>query len=110
MAEDVFARAAENKLLASIPRDELSRLLARSSIVRLEFRAVLVKRGDAIRHVFFPLSGLYSLLAPTANSDTVEVGTIGREFTSGLIRLTQPRSPRCRARPSGSTPKPTARR
>jgi CRP-like cAMP-binding protein len=84
MAEDVFARAAENKLLASIPRDELSRLLARSSIVRLEFRAVLVKRGDAIRHVFFPLSGLYSLLAPTANSDTVEVGTIGREGLIGI--------------------------
>lgn len=84
MAEDVFARAPENRLLAAIPPDELSRLLNRASVVRLDFRASLVKRGDTIRHVFFPLSGLYSLLAPTANGDTVEVGMIGREGMVGI--------------------------
>jgi CRP-like cAMP-binding protein len=84
MAEDVFARAAENRLLASVPRDELSRLLAHATVVRLEFRSVLVNRGDIIRHVFFPLSGLFSLLAPATDGDTVEVGTIGREGIIGI--------------------------
>lgn len=84
MAEDVTARAAENRLLASIPPDEVARLLARASIVRLDFRSVLVKRGDTTRHVFFPLSGLYSLLAPATDGDTVEVGTIGREGLIGI--------------------------
>jgi CRP-like cAMP-binding protein len=52
--------------------------------VRQEFRTVLFRRGDQVRYVYFPISGLYSLLAPTANSDTVEVGTVGREGFIGI--------------------------
>ena len=84
MAEDVFARAGENRILSSVPSDELARLLPRATLVKLDFRSVLVKRGETIRHVFFPVTGLYSLLAPTANSDTVEVGTVGREGIIGI--------------------------
>ncbi|HSL21608.1 MAG TPA: Crp/Fnr family transcriptional regulator [Vicinamibacterales bacterium] len=84
MAEDLTARAPENRILASIPPHELSRLLGRAAVVRLDFRAVLFRRGDRIQHVYFPLTGLYSLLAPAAKSDSVEVGTIGREGIVGI--------------------------
>lgn len=84
MAEDVTARATENHLLAGIDEGELSRLLSGASIVAQEFRSVLYRRGDHVRYVYFPISGLYSLLAPTANSDTVEVGTVGREGFVGI--------------------------
>jgi CRP-like cAMP-binding protein len=84
MAEDVTSRAASNYILGAAPGDELSRLLARAALVKLEFRNVLVNRGETIRHVYFPVTGLYSLLAPTANTDTVEVGTVGREGIIGI--------------------------
>ncbi len=84
MAEDVSTRAGENRILAAVPPDELGRLLARATLVKLDFRSILVKRGGTIRHVFFPVSGLYSLLAPAANTDTVEVGTVGREGIIGI--------------------------
>lgn len=84
MAEDLTARASENHLLAAVDPQELSRLLAGASVVRQEFRSVLFRRGDHVRYVYFPVSGLYSLLAPAANSDTVEVGTVGREGFVGI--------------------------
>ena len=86
MAEDLTSRATENHLLASVASDELSRLLAGANIVGQELRSVLFRRGDSVRYVYFPISGLYSLLAPTANGDTVEVGTVGREGFLGIER------------------------
>jgi CRP-like cAMP-binding protein len=86
MAEDLTARASENHLLAGIDPGERARLLASASLVQQEFRSVLFRRGDDVRYVYFPVSGLYSLLAPAANSDTVEVGTVGREGFIGIER------------------------
>ena len=84
MAEDVAALAQQNRILAAVPPDELSRLLSRSALVKLDFRSVLLKRGEPVRHVYFPVSGLYSLLAPAAKGDTVEVSTVGREGIIGI--------------------------
>lgn len=84
MAEDLTSRATENRLLAGVDAEERSRLLAGATVVGQEFRSVLYRRGEQIRYVYFPISGLYSLLAPTANSDTVEVGTVGREGFIGI--------------------------
>jgi CRP-like cAMP-binding protein len=84
MAEDLTARASENHLLAAIDPEELSRLLSSATVVAQEFRSVLFRRDDQVRYVYFPISGLYSLLAPTANGDTVEVGTVGREGFVGI--------------------------
>lgn len=84
MAEDLSGRARDNRILASVPDDELHRLLSRSSLVQLEAHDVLFERGQDIPAVYFPLSGLYSLLAPLHNSDSVEVSTIGREGMIGI--------------------------
>jgi CRP-like cAMP-binding protein len=84
MAEDLLSRAMQNHLLAGVDREELARLLPGATVVQQDFRSVLFKRGEAVRYVYFPISGLYSLLAPTANTDTVEVGTVGREGFVGI--------------------------
>ncbi len=84
MAEELATRAVENHLLAAVSGDELSRLLSHATLVRQGFRDVLFTRGDEVRYVHFPVSGLYSLLAPAANGDTVEVGTVGREGFVGI--------------------------
>lgn len=84
MAEDSLHRATENRLLAAVDGDELSRLVAHAAIVRQDFRSTLFKRGEEVRYVYFPISGLYSLLAPATDGDTVEVGTVGREGFLGI--------------------------
>jgi CRP-like cAMP-binding protein len=86
MAEDLIARATQNHLLAGVDASELDRLMSNAEIVAQDVRSVLFKRGESVRYVFFPISGLYSLLAPTANTDTVEVGTVGREGFVGIER------------------------
>ena len=84
MAEDLAARARENRILASVPEDELARMLAKGSLVQLDAHDVLFERDQEIPAVYFPLSGLYSLLAPLHDSDAVEVSTIGREGMIGI--------------------------
>jgi CRP-like cAMP-binding protein len=83
MAEDLSARARDNHILKAVPADELARLLGGASLAQLEIRDVLLRRGDRIQSVYFPVSGLYSLLAPAEGSDSVEVATIGREGMVG---------------------------
>jgi CRP-like cAMP-binding protein len=84
MAENLSGRARGNHILNGVPDDELARLLGSATLVRLEMRDTLFRRGDRVQSVYFPVSGLYSLLAPTAQSDSVEVGTIGREGMVGI--------------------------
>lgn len=84
MADDLSARAQDNRILASVPPDELHRLLSRGSLVQLDAHDVLFERGQDIPAVYFPLNGLYSLLAPLHNSDSVEVSTVGREGMIGI--------------------------
>lgn len=84
MAEELKHKARLNRILASVPDDELARLLSRASLESVETRQVLIRRGERIRSVFFPISGLYSLLAPARNADSVEVGVSGREGMVGI--------------------------
>lgn len=84
MAENLTWRARANHILNGVPDDELGRLLGGAALVRLDVRDTLFRGGDRIEHVYFPVSGLYSLLAPAAEGHSVEVGTIGREGMVGI--------------------------
>jgi CRP-like cAMP-binding protein len=62
--------------------------------VNLQFGHVLCEAGNAIRHVYFPLDGLVSLLAAAGDGDTLEVGLVGREGMVGTpLALGSPTSP-----------------
>jgi CRP-like cAMP-binding protein len=84
MAEDLRHKARLNRILASVPDAELTGLLERSSLESVIPRQVLIRRGERISSVYFPLSGLYSLLAPMVSGDSVEVGVSGREGMVGI--------------------------
>ena len=55
-----------------------------SKYVPLIFGDVIYEAGDLIRHVYFPSSGIISLLAAVADRSTLEVGIVGREGMVGL--------------------------
>jgi len=51
-----------NRLLASLPADTFSAISPHLKIVELKFGAVLAEAGSPIRQVYFPYSGVISLV------------------------------------------------
>jgi CRP-like cAMP-binding protein len=76
--------APTNWILAALPRREYERLLPSMEEIPLLFENVLYERGAVILDVYFPSSGIVSLLAAVEDRATLEVGLVGREGMVGL--------------------------
>ena len=75
----------DNKLLASLPRDDFDRLLPHLSTVALQQGAVLTEAGDEVDQVYFPHYGMLSLLAVLRDGKAIETATVGREGVVGAM-------------------------
>lgn len=73
-----------NRLLAALPLGEYRRLFPRLEQIALNYGENIYERGEVISHVYFPGSGIISLLAAVEESSTLEVGIVGREGIVGL--------------------------
>ncbi|MEP6923486.1 MAG: Crp/Fnr family transcriptional regulator, partial [Pyrinomonadaceae bacterium] len=73
-----------NRLLAALPAKERERLLPKLTQIPLIYTETIYEPGDFIRYVYFPLSGIISLLAAVGNRSTLEVGIVGNEGMVGL--------------------------
>jgi CRP-like cAMP-binding protein len=73
----------ENQLLSLLPQGDHKRLLARCDKVSLDIKTVLYEANGPMTHVYFPLSGMVSLVLNTQEGQTIEVGTIGNEGMLG---------------------------
>jgi CRP-like cAMP-binding protein len=76
-------RLANNRLLASLPDDDQRQLAARCETVRVDNGQVLSEPGQEVRHLYFPIDCLVSLLGVAEGRMTLEVGSIGREGMLG---------------------------
>ncbi|HEY9285152.1 MAG TPA: Crp/Fnr family transcriptional regulator [Pyrinomonadaceae bacterium] len=74
----------ENRLLAKLPAEELERLRPQFERVALRHGDYAIVPDEPIRHCYFPLSCLLSLVTSMADGGSVESGTIGREGMSGI--------------------------
>jgi len=75
--------ALGNRLLASLPGDDFAHLTSLMETVTVEVGDVLYEPGQAIRHIYFPIDCLISLLAVAEGRMTLEVGSVGREGMLG---------------------------
>ena len=73
-----------NRVLASIPAKEYKRLKAHLEPIELKFGQVLYEPGESIRHVYFPVDCLISLLTAVDKRRTLEVGMVGNEGMAGM--------------------------
>jgi CRP-like cAMP-binding protein len=78
------AKVARNTILSSLPRAEFTRLQAALEPVSLAFGRVLYEPGKAIRHVYFPMDCLISLLTSVDKRRSLEVGMVGNEGMAGM--------------------------
>lgn len=61
------------------------------------FGKIIYESGDLIQHVYFPTSGIISLLAAVEHRATLEVGMVGREGMVGLPAFMKVKTSRNRA-------------
>ena len=73
-----------NRVLASIRPREYKRLQAHLEPVDLQFQEVLFEPGKAIKHVYFPVTCLISLLTAVDKRRSLEVGMVGNEGMAGM--------------------------
>lgn len=71
-----------NRLLASLSGPDYRRLFASSRQVHLVTGRLLYDARDRADFVYFPLSGVVSLLSSAQSGEMVEVGMIGNEGTT----------------------------
>jgi CRP-like cAMP-binding protein len=74
----------KNRLLALAELKDGAALLQHTQTVTLADRHVLYEPGDTITHVFFPHTGVVSLLVLSESGSVLEGATIGREGVVGL--------------------------
>ena len=79
------AHAAEqNRLLRALPLAEYAALLPQLTPVLLGFKQVLIEPDAPIAEIYFPRSGVASMIADEQEGGAVEVGTIGPEGFIGV--------------------------
>jgi CRP-like cAMP-binding protein len=73
-----------NRLLAGLPKKDYLQLLPNLEQFPLNFGSILQEPAEIIRYVYFPASGIVSLLATTGSKASLEVGMIGKEGMLGV--------------------------
>ena len=68
-----------NRLLLALPSRNLKRLTPKLEQIRCQRAQVLVNADSSLDHVFFPDSGVVSVVAVYASGSIIEMATIGRE-------------------------------
>jgi CRP-like cAMP-binding protein len=76
-------QALSNHFLQSLSRGDLELLRPHLRDVKLIHSAVLFEAGGEIDRLYFPHSGVISLVVPLAGGDVIEAGMIGRDGVAG---------------------------
>jgi len=79
--------APRNRLLHALPNRILKRLMPELEHIRCASGQVLMEADRSLDYIYFPHSGVISVVAVYANGNTIEMATIGREGCSGVQAL-----------------------
>ena len=73
-----------NRLLLALPSNNLKRLMPELEQVRCQSEQVLTDADSSLDHIFFPDSGVVSVVAVYSDGSTIEMATVGREGCTGV--------------------------
>jgi CRP-like cAMP-binding protein len=94
MAPHLTSSSFKNELLRSLSEADLGSICSKLERVDLPLRYEMERPNKAIRFVYFPETGLGSVVARGSRKKQIEVGIIGREGMTGLmVVLGDDRSP-----------------
>ena len=75
---------AGNYIIASLTKEDRAGLLPHLEPVSLQLSQILYEMDDPVDYIYFPISGMCSLVSLTQEGDTLEVGIVGYE---GMLPL-----------------------
>lgn len=84
LAENAIQRHGDNRLLAALPAETLAAMASDLRQVALIQGAPIYQAGEPIHEIYFPQSGMISLLVVNGAGQAVETTTVGREGAVGL--------------------------
>jgi CRP-like cAMP-binding protein len=73
-----------NRLLLALSSGNLKRLKSELEHVSCQAAEVLMDADSSLEHVYFPDSGVISIVAVYADGSEIEMATIGREGCTGV--------------------------
>jgi CRP-like cAMP-binding protein len=73
-----------NRLLLALPPRHLKRLMPELELIECQRAQILLDADSSLDHVFFPDSGVVSVVAVYADGKIIEMATIGREGCTGV--------------------------
>lgn len=74
----------QNHLLAALPDEEYQRISANLELVPMTLGEVLYESGIQMRHVYFPLDAIVSLLYVMEDGASAEIAIVGNEGVVGV--------------------------
>ena len=81
--QEAIGCSTMNKLLASLPQEDMDRISPHLMATSLPFRRVLYKQDDAINEVYFLGGGACSLIKIMSDGAAAEIATVGNEGVIG---------------------------
>lgn len=75
----------QNRLLNALDPQARGALLQHGSCEQMGFGTLLFRPGDSVERVYFPESGLVSIIAGSGQGEQAEAGMVGREGAVGLV-------------------------
>ena len=74
----------QNRLLAALPEEEYVRLLPNLERVPMPLGQVLYESGEQLRHVYFPVDAIVSMLYVMEDGASAEIAVVGNEGVVGV--------------------------
>ena len=78
------SNASRNRLLLALPAGNLKRLMPELEQIHCQRGQVLMDADSPLDHIYFPESGVVSVVAVYADGTIIEMATIGREGCTGV--------------------------
>jgi CRP-like cAMP-binding protein len=75
---------AGNQLLAALSQQEANRIFPHLKLVSMPLGKVLYESGDVLRHVYFPVDCIVSLLYVLDDGASAEIAVVGNEGLIGI--------------------------
>src|SRR5579864_5244090 len=74
----------QNHLLAALSAAERKRIFPQLQLVEMPLGKVLYESGDILRHVYFPIDSIVSLLYVLSDGASAEISVVGNEGLIGI--------------------------
>ena len=74
----------QNRILASLPQSTQEALKPHLKVLELKFGLVLFSSGGTVENVYFPHSGVISLVVELVEGEMLETAMIGRDGVLGV--------------------------